>query len=77
MNTLPHLSRQCPLCAGPMSWCGEVPTDDMPMHPCHQITCVKCDYNVDFNLTDSPARDLDLADLCRVIAAKWNGSEAA
>lgn len=72
----PVLTRHCPLCGGPMSWCGDVPTEDEPdgHHPCHQITCTRCKFNVDFHDAESQSI-AEFDDLLRHIAAKWNGAD--
>lgn len=74
----PVLTRHCPLCGGSMSWCGDVPTEDEPdgHHPCHQITCARCKYNVDFHDAESQSIT-EFDDLLRHIAAKWNGGGKA
>jgi hypothetical protein len=62
----------CPLCGGPMSWCGDVVTEDEPEgHTCHHLRCVPCGYNVDFN-----GKQFDVADtmeqLRALVFAAWN-----
>lgn len=70
----PALTRPCPICKGPMSWCADVPTEEEAEgHVCHQLTCTTCEYNVDFHDKQSmllPEMDA----LVQHVAHKWNGT---
>jgi hypothetical protein len=68
----PELKTPCPCCGGPMSWCGDVATDDEPHgHDCDQITCTDCKYNVDFHSDDVRVADT-FEGACFIVAARWN-----
>lgn len=81
----PVLTKRCPICSGPMQWCGDVPIEvgtpeEMTTHTCDQLTCPICRINVSFEgiPEDAPTGD-DEADFQRhlqKIADKWNGGAA-
>jgi hypothetical protein len=80
----PALTRICPLCSGPMAWCGDQPMDvgtedEVLTHACHEIVCVACDYNVVIHgIPESPPQDDDeengFARYLQRVADKWNGA---
>ena len=81
----PDLTKTCPLCGGPMQWCGDVPTDvgtseEMASHTCDQITCTACQFNVEFHgiaSDDAPADDeIAFSRHLQQVADKWNGGAA-
>jgi hypothetical protein len=71
----PELTRPCPLCGGPMVWCGDVRLDDMEQHICHEIVCEACDYSVDFHGDDPNAETME--QYLQWVASKWNAERGS